>query len=291
VKLLVVGGSGFIGRQFLEHADLGGWDVCATHHSHELKCRYNTMRYDLLGADADLSDFDAAVYMAGNSNHTWALDHTADDMSLNAVAMARFLASFRGDLVLLSTGALYYGHAGLVGPFTPVDPLFPYAISKLASELLARWSAENGRLRSLKVLRLYYAFGPGEKERRLIRRALVQFGVKGERAFKINGTGQSLMGPMYVTDVVRALELALGRGAPGVYDLPSYRPYTVREIVETAAKVCGIEPEIELVPSTEGTLTFYSSQKPLQEVFGFEQRLSLEAGMKQYLEHLHHAAG
>src|SRR5438552_6170750 len=94
------------------------------------------------------------------------------------------------------------------------------------------------------------------------------------------------MGPMYVTAVVRALELALTGGSPGVYDLPSDRPHTVREIVETAAAVCGIKPEIELVTSKEATLTFYSDQRPLAREFGFQQRLSLEQGMKRYLEDL-----
>lgn len=296
MKLVVVGGSGFIGRQFLEHADLGGFDVCATYHQNESFARelthgYEAMQHDLLRADGDFSEFDAAVYVAGNSNHTWALEHLDGDMMLNAVGLARFLATFRGELVLLSTGAVYFGHEGLVGPNTPTSPLFPYGASKLAGELLAGWAADNARLRSLKVLRLYYAFGPGEEDRRLIRRALLQFGVKRDPKFKINGTGQSLMGPMYVTDVVRALELALRGGRPGVYDLPSDRPHTVREIVETAARVCGIEPDIELVPSSEKTLTFYSSQEPLAQELGFAQSLSLEAGMKKYLDHLRHAAG
>jgi nucleoside-diphosphate-sugar epimerase len=207
-------------------------------------------------------------------------------MMLNAVGMARFLERFRGDLVLLSTGAVYYGHDGLVSPETPTAPLFPYGASKLAAELLARWAEAGSRLRKLKILRLYHAFGPGEEERRLIRRALIQFGIKRERGFKINGTGQSLMAPMHVADVVRALELALTRGAPGVYDVPSDRPHTVREIVETAASVCGISPVIEFVSSTESTLSFYSDQRRFGKEFGFAQQLSLEAGLKRYLEHL-----
>ena len=294
MKLVVVGGSGFVGRQFLEHADLKGWDVSATYHDDagfpdflaSLNPSFHALRYDLLSSDTDLSSFDRAVYLAGNSNHTWALDHIDGDMSLNAVGMARFLSRFRGDLVLLSSGAVYFGHDGLVSPASHAAPLFPYGASKLAAELLAGWAAANQRLRSLKVLRMYYAFGPGEQERRLIRKALVEFGVHGHRRFRINGTGKSLMGPMYVTDVVRALELATHKGSPGTYDLPSERPYSVLEIVETAASVCGIEPDIELASSSEPTLTFYSEQQPFASEFGFVQRVSLEAGMKKYLEHL-----
>lgn len=294
MKLLVVGGSGFVGRNFLQHADLGGFDVTATYHEDKafpnflarINSQFKALRYDLLQADADLAQFDAAVYVAGNSNHTWALEHPDGDMMANAVGLARFVRAFHGDLVLLSTGAVYFGHEGLVGPDTATSPLFPYGASKLAGELVAGWAAANGRLQSLKVLRLYYAFGPGEEERRLIRRALVQFGIRKDPRFRINGTGESFMGPMHVTDVVRAVELALKGGPPGVYDLPSNRPHTVREIVETAASVCGIEPDIELVPSAEETLTFHSSQEPLAKAFGFQQRLSLEEGMKLYLEHL-----
>lgn len=293
MKLLVAGGSGFIGRHFLERSDLADYDVTATYHADEqfpdfvqrVNPRIKPMRHDLLH-DANFSAFDAALYMAGNSNHTWALEHPDQDMALNAVALARFLRTFRGELVLLSTGAVYFGHAGMVGPQTSAAPLFPYGASKLAGELVAGWAAANGRLKSLKVLRLYYAFGPGEEERRLIRRALVQFGVHRKREFRINGTGESLMGPMHVSDVAHALELALRRGAPGTYDLPSDRPHTVREIVETAAAVCGVEPEIELVSSSEQTLTFFSSQEPVAKALGFEQRLSLAEGMKIYLEHL-----
>ena len=294
MKLLVVGGSGFIGRQFLEHADLSGLEVSATYHADQdfpaylksLNPSYKAVPFDLLESKTDLGAYDAAVYTAGNSNHTWALEHTDGDMMLNAVGFARFLKSFHGDLVLMSTGAVYFGHEGKVSPESKTAPLFPYGASKLAGELLAGWAAENKKLRSLKVLRLYYAYGPGEEERRLIRRALVQFGIKKDPKFRINGTGQSLMAPMHVTDVVKALELAMKKGNPGTYDLPSSKPYTVKEIVETAAKVCGIDPDLELVPTSEATLTFFSDQKKLAEEFGFEQKLSLEAGMKQYLEHL-----
>jgi nucleoside-diphosphate-sugar epimerase len=209
-------------------------------------------------------------------------------MMLNAVGPARFLKSFRGELVLLSTGAVYFGREGRVSPASSTAPLFPYGASKLAGELLAGWAAESRKLKSLKVLRLYYAYGPGEEERRLIRRALIQFGIKKERTFRINGTGQSLMAPMHVTDVVGALEAALKTGKPGTYDLPSSRAYTVKEIVETAAKVCGIEPDIEQAATTESTLTFFSDQEPFAKAFGFQQKLSLEAGMHKYLEHLSH---
>jgi nucleoside-diphosphate-sugar epimerase len=91
---------------------------------------------------------------------------------------------------------------------------------------------------------------------------------------------------MHVTDLVNALELALTKGRPGTYDLPSSKPYTVQEIVETAARVCDIEPDLELVPTSEETLTFYSVQEPFATEVGFEQKLSLEAGMKRYLEYL-----
>ena len=135
MKLLVVGGSGFIGRQFLEHADLSGLEVSATYHADQdfpaylksLNPSYKAVPFDLLESKTDLGAYDAAVYTAGNSNHTWALEHTDSDMMLNAVGFARFLKSFHGDLVLMSTGAVYFGHEGKVSPESKTAPSSPTA--------------------------------------------------------------------------------------------------------------------------------------------------------------------
>lgn len=295
MKLLVVGGSGFVGRNFLPLFGAGGWTVTATYRSDEtfpafvagLGGDVRALRCELLDEANDFSGYDVALHLAGNRNHGWAGQHPDHDLLLNGVAMTRFLRSFRGSLVLLSSAAVYLGHEGLVSPATSAAPLFPYAISKLASELYARWAASTGALASCAVLRLYYAYGPGEEDWRLVRRALTEFGLRGARSFTINGDGRSLMGPIHVSDLVRALT-AVVEAAPvsGVYDILGERPYTVEEIVRTAADVCDVEVLIQHRDSDEAHLGFYSDLVPFSDAFGFAPALTLPDGMREYLGQL-----
>jgi dTDP-4-dehydrorhamnose reductase len=295
VNLLVVGGSGFIGRNFLAMFKPEGHPLAATYHTDEtfpefargLEYEVRTIRCDLLDESNDFSVYDTALYLAGNSNHGWAGQHPAEDLGLNGAAMARFLQSFRGRLVLLSSAAVYLGSDGLVGPSTATHPLFPYAISKLASELYAQWARSVGRLESCTVLRLYYAYGPGEETRRLIHRTLTEFGLMGGTRFTVNGDGRSLMGPIHVSDLARALGLVLRSDeASGVYDVMGERAYSVNEIVSLAASVCGAEAEIEHVATHEDHLGFYSDPEPFARAFGFQPAFALREGMADYLRHL-----
>lgn len=299
MNLLVVGGSGYIGRNFLAAFDAGAEKVVATYRSderfpdflHRLNSDVRPLRCDLLEPSNDFSEYDVALYLAGNANHGWAGQNPHGDLNANGVAMTRFLDTFRGRLVLLSSAAVYLGQEGLVSPATPTSPLFPYAISKLASELYARWAESTGRLAECTILRLYYAYGPGEEARRLIRRALTEFGLRGSRAFEINGDGRSLMGPMHVSDLAAALRLAVGSSETGVFDLMGERAYTVAEIVTTAASVVGVDVELSHRPSEEAHLGFFSDPSAFANAFGFKPRFGLATGMRDYLEELRREAG
>jgi nucleoside-diphosphate-sugar epimerase len=295
VNLLVVGGSGFIGRNFLSTFKPEGHPVASTYHADEsfpefaggLDYEVRTIRCDLLDESNDFSAYDTALYLAGNSNHGWAGQHPAEDLALNGAAMARFLQSFRGHLVLLSSAAVYLGNDGLVGPSTVTHPLFPYAISKLASELYAQWARAEGRLVGCTVLRLYYTYGPGEEARRLIFRTLTEFGLRGATRFTVNGDGRSLMGPIHVSDLARALGLVVrSDDTSGVYDVMGERAYSVNEIVSLAASVSGVEAEIEHVATNEDHLGFYSDPNAFAQAFEFQPAFALREGMEDYLRHL-----
>jgi len=294
VRLLVVGASGFIGRHLLGGLPDDGFEMTATYHQagdfpsfvRTLNPHIRALQCDLLRPDNDFSQYDVAVYMAGNSNHAWAGANPGLDLTLNATALIRFLETFRGRLVLLSSGAVYYGNEGPVSPSTRLEPAFPYAISKLASEFYVQWAQADGRLRSHTIVRLYYAYGPGEESRRLICRALTRFGLEGVDTFSVTGDGTSYMAPLQVADVSRALRQVLLTDRSGIYDLTRDRPLTVLEIVGCAARVCGVNARVEHVPTDERPLRFYSSSAEFERGFDFVPQVSLEDGMKAYLEHL-----
>jgi nucleoside-diphosphate-sugar epimerase len=293
-KLLIIGGSGFIGRNVvarLAQADgLNRRPLAATY------CRdasfvdwaaqwphVTPIRFDGTTGPGAFSDYAACLYMAGNANHTWALDHPADDLRMNAGALLNALADFRGRLVYLSSGAVYYGLAGQVSPATPVQPAFPYAISKYASELYVRQLAHVGRLTGFTIVRLYYAYGPYEPARRLIPTLIRRLAFQDEERFTLNGDGETLMAPLYVDDVAAALCAALdGPSLNRAVDLCPPRPLALRALVEQAAAALDRPLRLSQRPTAEEAIRFWSSGDEARRLFGPAQPVSLAEGIGRY---------
>jgi nucleoside-diphosphate-sugar epimerase len=286
VRLLVVGGSGFIGRNVV--AALGG-GLTATYHQDATFPAFAAghgavrLRCDLLAdGGPDLGGYDTCLYLAGNANHTFAAQHPDEDLRVNALAVARFVERFRGRLILLSTGAVYFGLSGPVSPRSPTAPTFPYAISKLAAELYVKSARANGRLAGATVLRFYNAFGPHEKQRRIVPRLIQRFAVEGRADFELTGPPDTTMQPMYVEDVAAALGAALRADLDGrTLDLCG-PPVALIDLVRRVGRACGVEPRVTSVPTTEAPIRWRSSNRAFAGATGFRARCSLEAGVRRY---------
>ena len=300
MKLLVVGGSSFIARNFLEQNDFSELDVTATHLEKEdfplfvkkLDKNIHPLKYNFLVDKLDFSGFDACIYFAGNANHTLALENKQQDLTLNTTGLLNFLGTFRGRLIYMSSGAVYYGLGGLVSPESTVSPSFPYAISKLASEYYIRSAAEEGRISGFTTIRFYYAFGPYESSRRLIPRLFTQFVGGGLTEFAVNGDGRTLMQPMHVYDAVSALfrVVQIDKGNLTI-DLCSPKPFSLKDLVEKVAIVCGVRVAIKTHETSEKPIEFYSSPKEFNKVFSFEPKYNLRTGLEEYLNWWKNAKG
>lgn len=145
-KTLVVGGSGFIGRaiqRLVKDAGLEDYYMF-TYNEHalvepELQRMHLNLTNPSMNEVEKLRQFNRAIYVAGGDEFTF----------------IRFATIFRGSLVLLSSMAAA----------TPVDQ---YSMKKKMEELYAISCKENGNLSRLKIIRLRYAYGRGEREDRLI---------------------------------------------------------------------------------------------------------------------------
>ncbi|WP_373839071.1 NAD-dependent epimerase/dehydratase family protein [Methanospirillum sp.] len=211
-KIIVIGGSGFIGnalQQYVIEHDISE-KFAFSYHNHEesIKNGLGKIYIDLLNPDCldQLKNFSTVIYVAGNADHSIAHDYPLVDLNLNTVAFLNFINNFNGSLVLLSTQAIYYGLNGEIFESIKHLPTIPYGISKQAVESYASYFLNSHHLTKLWIFRLMNSYGPGEKSRRIIPRCAKACLLDDK--VTINGGGKSYLNPLPSWFIAKILSTA-----------------------------------------------------------------------------------
>jgi len=244
MKLLVTGGSGFIGSNFIRHmltvspraadcsivnldlltyagnrdnlADLEGGPV-------------RSVRGDI--ADAALVEglmsegFDAVVNFAAESHVDRSIESATPFIRTNVMGTQVLLDAARrarvGRFLQVGTdevyGALALEARRRFTEETPLAPNSPYAASKAAADLLARAAHVTHRL-PVVVTRCSNNYGPYQFPEKFLPQMILN--ALEERPLPIYGDGLYVRDWLHVEDHCEALELALMKGEPGgVYNI------------------------------------------------------------------------
>ena len=199
-SVVVVGGSGFLGRGLQAAAlDRGMGDLFAfTYHEHPegIKDCFTKIKIDLSAHNgaASLKDYRTAIYVVGNSSAALSRKDPWRDVEMNVKFLLNFIRYFRGNLVLLSSQSVYYGLEGKLREDVDHVPVVPHGMSKRISEQYAEYLAKLGFLEKLWTFRLRYAFGPGERPRRLL--PMCNWAALKGGVLQVHGMGRSVMCPL-----------------------------------------------------------------------------------------------
>ncbi len=187
-------------------------------------------------------------------------------------------------VIIVGTCFEYDTQMGYLRETGPVRPETIYAASKLALNLIAHQMIQNSDLK-LTWARLFYQFGPFEDERRVVP-ALISTLARG-KIFPATA-GEQVRDYLHVTDVVSALLSLVRHRVPGIVNVASGVPVTMRHLMEAIGDLMGRR---ELIRFGEVP---YRSWDPLF-VCGDNRRLkeegqwsasypTLEAGLKDTVE-------
>jgi GDP-4-dehydro-6-deoxy-D-mannose reductase len=273
-RVLVTGAGGFVGRHVLA-ALPSDWDVVAlTRQEIAPAPRVAPVRTPAPGADLPselIEPFDAVIHLAGNADHGLAVRAPWADLQATGVLAAELLARIRTNrLVILSSAAVYAGLAGRVDPAAALDPPMAYALSKRYVEGLARVLVGSGAAGSSAILRLYNAFGPGERSTRLIPR--VAAALHAGTPFTLTGAPDSLADPVHVDEVVRCLIAAAGGSDDVILDLCGGDAVELTETIARIARALGFQPpEVILRPDPDQVpIRFWSDPGPTFAALGLD---------------------
>lgn len=247
MRVVVTGGSGFIGRHVVARLAARGDEVSVVDlrpfPDPDISCVVGDLRERAVVDEALAEGTDAVVHLAAITSVLQSVKDPDGVFRTNVVATEHLLERCRavgvGRFVLASTNAV----AGDVGraridESLVLRPLTPYGATKAAAEMLmSAYAASYGIVTVALRLTNVYGLGMQEKDSvvaRLMRAALSGGGIE------IYGDGEQLRDYVFVTDVAEAFEHALGFVAPAVLTIGSGHSVSMNALHELACEVTGV---------------------------------------------------
>ena len=303
---LVTGAQGFVGSWLAERLLDLGHNVVALRRDVDPASRFRSAGVEerCTVALADLIDHDGLVRVL-NEHEVGEVFHLAAQTivgTANRSPLGTWEANVRGTWCLLeacrtlgsvqrvvvaSSDKAYGSHEEL--PYRedfPLDPDFPYDVSKACADLIARSYAATYGLR-VAVTRLANVYGPGDLNWSRIVPDTARALARGERPV-IRSDGTPERDYLYVEDAVDAyLAVAASLDRPELggraWNAGWGVPVPVRDVVRTLIDVSGVgvDPDIrgEGTPSGEIDRQYLDSTA-IREQLGWEPRWELEEGLR-----------
>jgi len=304
MKILVTGGCGFIGTNFIRlmftsHPD---WSILnldkltyAGNRLNLLDLEDNEPRYEFVQGDIcdrelvmDLltgNGIDAVVNFAAESHVDRSINDPSPFVTTNVGGAQNLMECARqcgtGRFVHVSTDEVY-GTLGTTGRFTettPLAPNSPYSASKASADLMARAYFETYGFPVL-ITRCSNNYGPYQFPEKLI--PLMYLNAKADKPLPVYGDGLNVRDWIYVDDHCRGVELTLTKGHEGqAYNFGGNAEETNISVVKTLLSIVG-KPEslITHVTDRPGHDKRYAMDYSLAgEELGFAPTLPFDLGL------------
>ena len=304
MQILVTGGAGFIGSNFVrylldEHDDsvvtldaltyagsTDNLDGVLDHPHHEF-VEGDIRNEDFVG---DLvADVDAVVNFAAESHVDRSIESAKPFVSTNIHGTQTLLDAAKDAgierFLQISTDEVY-GQI-LEGSFSEddsLDPRNPYSATKAGADHLVR-SFETTYDLPVLVTRTCNNFGPHQYPEKLIPK-FIHHASEG-KSLPIYGDGSNVREWIYVEDNCRALDLVLREGDVGeVYNIGSHEEKTNLEVTRAILEAVDADDDlIEFVDDRAGHDQRYALDTEKIEALGWEPEYSFEEGLERTVEY------
>jgi dTDP-glucose 4,6-dehydratase len=303
VRVLVTGGAGFIGSQYVRMLLAG--DLPATEHAQvtvvdKLTYAGNLANLEPVSGSDDLTFVkgdicDAGLMAAVVPGHDAVVNFAAESHVDRSIAAARAFveANVMGVQTLLdaclgagvkrviqvSTDEVYgsLSHGSWAEDAT-MEPNSPYAASKAGGDMLARAYAHTHGL-DVRVTRCCNNYGPYQFPEKIIPLFVTNL-LDGMRV-PVYGDGKNVRSWIHVADHCRGIQLVLERGAPGgVYHIAGDSELTNLELTQAILDCCEAGWDmVDYVQDRKGHDRRYSLDDSLLRGLGYAPRIAFAEGL------------
>jgi dTDP-glucose 4,6-dehydratase len=305
-KLLVTGGMGFIGSNFILHmlnchphikvinldalTYAGNPDNLLSIKNHpQHQFVHGSINDQLLLQELFGSGIDIVVHFAAESHVDRSIEAPRQFIETNVQGTQNILEAARQHgverFVHISTDEVYgsLGNSGYFNEGSPLAPNSPYSASKASADMLVRAYHRTYGLPAI-ITRCTNNYGPRQFPEKLIPLILLK-AVKNEK-IPVYGDGLNVRDWLYVGDHCAAIDLVIQKGLPGeVYNIGGHNEFsnikTISMILEELGKPASL---IEYVPDRLGHDRRYAIDPAKIEGLGWRQKTAFEEGIQKTID-------
>ncbi|MEK4228829.1 dTDP-glucose 4,6-dehydratase [Solibacillus sp. FSL H8-0538] len=308
-KVLVTGGAGFIGGNFVQYMiekypeyeiyNLDGLTYAGDltkHRGIETKDNYHFIKADIVDYEIiiplfEKHKFDYIIHFAAESHVDRSITDPGVFVRTNVVGTQVLLEAAKKigitKFVHVSTDEVYgeldFDPTTFFTEDTPLQPNSPYSASKASSDLLVRAYHHTYGL-PINITRCSNNYGPYHFPEKLIPLTISR--LLNEEKIPIYGDGQNIRDWLHVFDHCVAIDLVLHEGVNGeVYNVGGHNERTNLEVVKTIIHSLGKSEElIEFVTDRLGHDKRYAIDPTKLEQLGWKPTYTFETGIAQTIQ-------
>jgi UDP-glucose 4-epimerase len=301
MKILVTGGAGFIGSNLVKRLSLDGHEVtvldnllsgyrCNIDPFPGVRFVEGDVREEAAVADA-IKGAEVVFHLAASVGNKRSIDHPITDAEINVIGTLRVLEAARRNgvrKIVTSSSAGIFGELKTlpIREDHAVEPDSPYGCTKLCKEKECLAYAKLYDIEAV-CLRYFNVYGPNQRfdaYGNVI--PIFAFKMLRGEVLTIFGDGEQTRDFVNVHDVVQAnIKAAHAVGVSGAFNLGSAERITINALVDFLREASGIEPKVVHGPPRPGDVRHSLADiSAARRAFGFEPAVSLQEGLKEYMD-------
>lgn len=299
-KLLVTGGAGFIGSHLVDALLAAGNQVVVLDNLLSGKIEnLNLSHPNIEFIEGDVLEYpliedlltgcDAIIHLAAVASVQQSIENPIYSLQVNVQGFLHVLEAVRNAKwpvrVVYASSAAVYGNtkelpARESSSITSV-PLSPYALHKLDNEKYAAIYAALHGVRNV-GLRFFNVYGSRQDPSSMYSGVISRFidAYKRDAELTIFGDGSQSRDFIHVSDVVKAMMLAIESAYTGVLNVATGKPQTLLNLIECIESAGKHPAKIRFEPTRIGDIhDSYADVSQAKQILDFQAALSLKEGI------------
>lgn len=297
-ELLVIGGTGFIGRHLVDQAASHGYQptILSLHKVQKREkisgveyivgdlCSQKELKNNLIGRDIE--------YLVNLGGY---IDHSKYDKGGRETMMTHFLGvqnliqyldwNNLKRFIQIGSSDEYGGQSAPQDESMREEPISFYSMGKVAAGQMLQMLYKTEGFPCV-ILRPFLVYGPGQDEQRFLPQIIS--GCLREESFPAS-YGEQLRDFCYIDDIIngifRALESSDAVGQ--IINLASGQPVTIKNMIKRVQKMAGSgDPQFGKVPYRPGeNMALYADITKAKKLLEWEAKVDLDEGIRRTIEY------